>query len=62
VVAYLTDGRFKAPKDATVEIIPVETLTKSAETEAGTKSGTIPGAVPGALETRRPLPTPATPQ
>jgi hypothetical protein len=55
VVAYLTDGRFKAPKDATVEILPGETVTKGAEPEAGTTSG----AVPGAVETRRPMPRPA---
>ena len=54
VVAYLTDGRFKAPKNVTVEIVPGETVTKSAET--------IPATVPGALQTRRPLPPPTTPQ
>jgi len=60
VVAYLTDGRFKAPKDATVEIIPGETVTKSVESApAAAASGRSPGAVPGALETRRPLPGPA---
>src|SRR3981189_3759987 len=53
VVAYLTDGRFAAPKDATVEIIPGETV--GAEPAAGTTSGTLPGAV----ETRRPMPRPA---
>jgi hypothetical protein len=58
VVAYLTDGRFKAPKDATVEIIP----TTSTEPAPATKPGTTAGAVPGAVETRRPLPPPATPQ
>jgi hypothetical protein len=31
VVAYLTDGRFKAPKDATVEMIPGDPVTKTAE-------------------------------
>jgi hypothetical protein len=62
VVAYLTDGRFKAPKDATVEIIPVETVTKSVEPATATKPGTTSGALPGALETRRPLPPPSTPQ
>ena len=55
VVAYLTDGRFKAPKDATVEILPGETVTKDAEPEAGTTSGNLPGTV----ETRRPMPRPA---
>ena len=58
VVAYLTDGRFNAPKDATVEIIPGDTMTKSVEAAPATTSG----AVPGAIETRRPLPPPATPQ
>jgi len=54
VIAYLTDGRFAAPKNATVDIIPGETVTKGAEPEAGTTSGTLPGAV----ETRRPMPRP----
>jgi hypothetical protein len=58
VVAYLTDGRFKAPKDATVEIMPGDTMTKSVEAAPAT----ISGAVPVAIETRRPLPPPATPQ
>ncbi|MGD0443140.1 MAG: hypothetical protein ABSA39_04305 [Edaphobacter sp.] len=58
VVAYLTDGRFKAPKDATVDIVPGETPTKTVEPA----SGTAPGDLPGAIETRRPLPTPTTPQ
>jgi hypothetical protein len=58
VVAYLTDGRFKRPKNATVEIIPEETVTKSAEPAAGTKPATASGAAPGAFETRRPLPPP----
>ena len=52
VVAYLTDGRFTAPKDATVEIIPWKTVTKGGEPEAGT-------TLPGAVETRRPMPRPA---
>jgi hypothetical protein len=51
IVAYLTDGRFKVPKDATVEIVPGEPVTKAAEPP-----------VPGATETRRPLPAPETPQ
>jgi len=60
VVAYLTDGRFKAPKDATVEIIPGETVTKSVEVApAAAASGRSPGPVPGTPETRRPLPGPA---
>jgi len=56
VVAYLTDGRFKAPKDATVEIIPGDAVTKGADPATGA------GALPGAIETRRPLPGPTTPQ
>ena len=48
VVAYLTDGRFKAPKDAAVEVIPGEPTTMT---------GAAPA--PGADEVRRPLPAPA---
>jgi hypothetical protein len=55
VVAYLADGRFAAPKDATVEIVPGDTVTKNPEPEAGASSGTLPGAV----QTRRPMPRPA---
>jgi hypothetical protein len=62
VVAYLTDGRFKAPKDATVEIIPGETVTKGVEPAPAATSGTGSGAGTGAVETRRPLPLPTTPQ
>jgi hypothetical protein len=61
VVAYLTDGRFKPPKDATVEIVPGGTSARSVESDAGTRPGAGLG-VPGAVETRRPLPTPAGPQ
>lgn len=35
VVAYLTDGRFKAPKDAAVEIVPGEPVTDSPTPAAG---------------------------
>jgi hypothetical protein len=45
VVAYLTDGRFKAPKDAAVEIVPGEPVTNAGGS-----------AEPG---TRRPLTSPA---
>jgi len=48
VVAYLTDGRFKAPKDSAVEVIPGEPTTMT---------GAAP--IPAAEEDRRPLPTPA---
>jgi hypothetical protein len=60
VVAYLTDGRFNAPKDTTVEIVPGETVTKGAE-PAASSSGTPSRTLPAGVETRRPLP-PATPQ
>jgi hypothetical protein len=48
VVAYLTDGRFKAPTDAAVEVVPGEPTT-------------LTGAPPtaGAEDVRRPLPAPA---
>ena len=59
VVAYLTDGRFKAPKDATVEIVPGGDGDEDALEPA---SGTTPAQFPEALETRRPLPGPASPQ
>ena len=48
VVAYLTDGRFKAPKDSAVEVIPGEPTTMT---------GAAPA--PGADQVRRPLPAPA---
>jgi hypothetical protein len=59
VVAYLTDGRFKAPKDAMVEMVPGQSATKTA---AETTPETTPAEVPGLIETRRPLPPPSTPQ
>jgi hypothetical protein len=70
VVAYLTDGRFKAPKDATVEIVPGESTTKPAEAvsdaaPAATETPVVqpaPGLVPATPEARRPLPVPTTPQ
>jgi hypothetical protein len=64
VVAYLTDGRFKAPKDATVEMVPGQSATKTAaETTPATTPAEVPGAgLPGSVETRRPLPPPSTPQ
>jgi hypothetical protein len=49
IVAYLTDGRFKAPKDAAVVVIPGDPVTI-----------TNAPPVPGASETRRPLPVPVT--
>jgi hypothetical protein len=70
VVAYLTDGRFKAPKDATVEIVPGEPATRTADASPGEVLATpetqpvtgTPTEVPGAPATRRPLPVPTTPQ
>jgi hypothetical protein len=75
VVAYLTDGRFKAPKDATVELVPGGTLTKTADATPGTPtpSGTsetktatpTPNVLPdnsGTPPIRHPLPPPTTPQ
>jgi hypothetical protein len=59
VVVYLTDGRFKAPKGATVEIMPGETVTKGVEPAPAATSGTGAGAGSGAVETRRPMPRPA---
>ena len=73
VVAYLTDGRFKAPKDATVEIVPGEPVTRTAdaipgavpatpETQPAPVTGAPSAAFPGSPEARRPLPVPTTPQ
>jgi hypothetical protein len=59
VVAYLTDGRFKAPKDATVEIVPGEAVTKGAEPTARPATGTTSSTLPRGVETRHPLPPPA---
>jgi hypothetical protein len=56
VVAYLTDGRFKAPKDATTLIVPGEVPIKTVA------PATTSGDLPGAMENRRPLPAPTTPQ
>lgn len=57
VVAYLTDGRFQAPKDATVEIVPGEAVTQSAQPASAPVSAELPAESP---EARRPLPVPAT--
>jgi hypothetical protein len=56
VVAYLTDGRFKAPKDAAVEIVPGEPVAM----EPVSPTSSVPSVAPEA--TRRPLPVPTTPQ
>jgi hypothetical protein len=56
VVAYLTDGRFHAPKDATVEIVPGEAVTQSAQPA----SAPVSTELPESPEARRPLPVPAT--
>jgi hypothetical protein len=58
VVAYLTDGRFKAPKDATVEMMPGDSATKTAESAPAA----TPTDLPGTMDARRPLPVPVTPQ
>jgi hypothetical protein len=60
VVAYLTDGRFKAPKDATVEMLPGDSTTKTADAIPGKIPAATPPAVPET--TRRPLPPSTTPQ
>ena len=61
VVAYLTDGRFKAPKDATVEMVPGDSGTKTAESAPAATPTDLPGT-PGTMDARRPLPVPVTPQ
>jgi hypothetical protein len=63
VVAYLTDGRFHAPKDATIEMIPGDSATKSTDVLQATPV-TEPGAAtpPGATEVRRPLTPTSVPQ
>jgi hypothetical protein len=63
VVAYLTDGRFKAPKDATVEIIPGDPVTTAPAGIPGEPAATPDTRpVPATTETRRPLPPPTIPQ
>jgi hypothetical protein len=61
VVAYLTDGRFKAPKDAMVEMVPGQSATAAEVIPEKTPEPT-PAGVPGSSETRRPLRPPSTPQ
>jgi hypothetical protein len=60
VVAYLTDGRFKAPKDAAVEIIPGEPATEgAAQSVVGEPTPrrplTAPGTAPGIAPTSPPV-------
>ncbi len=75
VVAYLTDGRFKAPKDATVELVPGDPLQKTADATpetavssgASEKKTVAPASNPlpdasGTPQNRRPLAPPTTPQ
>jgi len=66
VVAYLTDGRFKAPKDATVEMVPGQSATAAEvipeKTPEPTPAGVTGSGAAGSTETRRPLPPPTTPQ
>jgi hypothetical protein len=59
VVAYLTDGRFKTPKNSTVELVPGEpatNLTDTASEKPATDAVEPASAEPG---TRRPLTSPA---
>ena len=70
VVAYLTDGRFKLPKDATVEVVPKEAVTNDGDatpTEGPATSETKIASptsftTPAAPDARRPLTVPPTPQ
>ncbi len=73
IVAYLTDGRFKAPKDATVELVPGDAATKTAVTDVAPSASSeskssvpasagLPSNTPVAPPARHPLSTPATPQ
>ena len=73
IVAYLTDGRFKIPKDATVEMIPGQDATKAEDTEradyaaqemkaAPSSSSTSPILFSPASKARRPLPVSPAPQ
>jgi hypothetical protein len=73
VVAYLTDGRFKAPKDATVEVVPGDPVnmvpsatakTAAAPPATDPVSGAPPAPSSDEPTTRRPLPAPvpSTPQ
>jgi hypothetical protein len=62
VVAYLTDGRFQTPKDATVELVPGGTVANTVESEPVIAPVTSSGTLPGAPETRRPLSPRAGPQ
>jgi hypothetical protein len=70
VVAYLTDGRFKTPKNPTVEMVPGETATGTTDTASEKPATDAVESTPAEPGTRRPLtsPTvapavaPATPQ
>src|ERR1700722_17879433 len=66
IVAYLTDGRFKAPKDAAVEIVRGEPVTKGndpASAEPGTRRPlTSPDVVPAVAPTTVLTTPPTTPQ
>jgi hypothetical protein len=73
VVAYLTDGRFKAPKDAAVEMVPGEAVTKESDptsAEPGFRRPltspdapvVAPTVAPAVVPAVAPTPAPATPQ
>src|SRR3984885_5989504 len=53
VVAYLTDGRFKAPKDARVEIVPGEPVT-----DTSTPAAPVADQTPDSRHPLRPATTP----
>jgi hypothetical protein len=62
VVAYLTDGRFKAPKDAAVEMVPGEAVTKGSDpvpSEPGPRRPLISPDVPVVAPTVAPVVVPA---
>jgi hypothetical protein len=74
VVAYLTDGRFKTPKDAVVEMVPGGSETKPDEpvpaepstrrplTSPDVPPTVVPTASPAVAPTTLPAVAPATPQ
>jgi hypothetical protein len=61
VVAYLTDGRFKAPKDATVELVPGEPVAKTADSTAEKPEAKASDSASSEPGTRRPLTSPTIP-
>jgi hypothetical protein len=61
VVAYLTDGRFKAPKDAVVETIPGDPVTLTGTPASDASAPRRPLVVPATVPAVAPS-VPATPQ